>query len=35
MEGKSEWHGKTPNDEQFDAAFKELKEKYAELEAEI
>lgn len=35
MEGKSEWHGKTPNDVQFDAAFKELKEKYAELEAEI
>lgn len=24
MEGKSLWHGKTPNDEQFEAAFKEL-----------
>lgn len=29
MEGKSEWHGKTPNEEQFKAAFAEL---YAALE---
>ena len=32
MEGKSEWHGKTPNDEQFEAAFKELYARAAELE---
>lgn len=24
MEGKCQWHGKTPNDEQFEAAFEEL-----------
>ncbi len=24
MEGKSQWHGKTPNDEEFELAFKEL-----------
>lgn len=32
MEGKSEWHGKTPNDEQFEAAFAELYARAAELE---
>lgn len=32
MEGKSEWHGKTPNDEQFKAAFEELYARMAELE---
>jgi len=25
MEGKSEWHGKVPNDEEFQLAMKELK----------
>lgn len=32
MEGKSEWHGKTPNAEQFRAAFDELYARAAELE---
>lgn len=32
MEGKSEWHGKTPNEEQFKAAFDELYARLAELE---
>ncbi len=32
MEGKSEWHGKTPNEEQFKAAFQELFARAAELE---
>lgn len=32
MEGKSEWHGKTPNAEQFRAAFEELYARAAELE---
>lgn len=32
MEGKSEWHGKTPNEEQFKAAFEELYARAAELE---
>ena len=32
MEGKHEWHGKTPNDEQFEAAFAELYARAAELE---
>lgn len=32
MEGKSEWHGKTPNEEQFKAAFAELEARYAEME---
>ena len=32
MEGKSEWHGKTPNEEQFKAAFAELNARYAEME---
>jgi len=27
MEGKCQWHGKTPNDEQFALAFKELEER--------
>lgn len=27
MEGRCQWHGKTPNDEQFPLAFKELEEK--------
>jgi transketolase len=33
MEGKSQWHGKTPNDEEFTAAFAELHAKEKELEA--
>ncbi|OUQ28688.1 transketolase [Lachnoclostridium sp. An131] len=32
MEGTCEWHGKTPNDEQFAKAFEELYAKAAELE---
>ena len=32
MEGKYQWHGKTPNDEQFNAAFSELYARAAELE---
>ena len=32
MEGKHEWHGKTPNDEQFELAFQELYARLAELE---
>ena len=32
MEGKCEWHGKTPNDEQFKMAFDELYARRAELE---
>lgn len=32
MEGKCEWHGKTPNDEQFKMAFGELYARRAELE---
>lgn len=32
MEGKSKWHGKTPNAEQFRAAFDELYARAAELE---
>lgn len=32
MEGKSEWHGKTPNAEQFRAAFDEFYARAAELE---
>lgn len=32
MEGKCEWHGKTPNEEQFKAAFDELYARAAELE---
>ena len=32
MEGKSEWHGKTPDEEQFKAAFAELEARYAEME---
>ena len=32
MEGKAEWHGKTPNDEQFDAAFEELNRRAKQLE---
>lgn len=32
MEGKHEWHGKTPNEEQFKAAFEELYARRAELE---
>ena len=32
MEGRSEWHGKTPNAEQFQAAFAELYARAAELE---
>lgn len=32
MEGKHEWHGKTPNEEQFKAAFDELYARRAELE---
>ncbi|MDO5444668.1 MAG: transketolase [Eubacteriales bacterium] len=32
MEGKHEWHGKTPNDEQFEMAFKELYARMKELE---
>ena len=26
MEGKAEWHGKAPNEEQYKQAIKELKE---------
>ncbi len=32
MEGRHEWHGKTPNDEQFKMAFDELYARRAELE---
>ena len=32
MEGKCQWHGKTPDDEQFAAAFSELYARAAELE---
>ena len=32
MEGRHEWHGKTPNDEQFKAAFDELYARRAEME---
>lgn len=32
MEGRHEWHGKTPNEAQFAAAFAELYARYAELE---
>lgn len=32
MEGQSAWHGKTPNEEQFEAAFEELYQRMAELE---
>ncbi len=32
MEGKSKWHGKTPNDEEFKIAFEELYKKKSELE---
>lgn len=32
MEGQSAWHGKTPNEEQFQAAFHELYQRAAELE---
>lgn len=32
MEGKHEWHGKTPDDAQFEAAFGELRRRLAELE---
>ncbi|NLF27309.1 MAG: transketolase [Clostridiales bacterium] len=32
MEGRSEWHGRTPNEEQFAAAFAELYARAAELE---
>lgn len=32
MEGQSKWHGKLPNDEQFEQAFKELEDRLKELE---
>lgn len=32
MEGKSAWHGKTPDEEQFEAAFEQLYRRAAELE---
>ncbi len=32
MEGKSEWHGKTPNEAEFKLAFQELEEAYHKLE---
>lgn len=32
MEGKCAWHGKTPNEEEFKAAFEELEKRTAELE---
>jgi len=32
MEGRSAWHGKTPDDEQFEVAFAELYQRAAELE---
>ena len=32
MEGKSQWHGKTPNEEEFKAAFEELYQRKKELE---
>lgn len=32
MEGQAAWHGKTPNEEQFRAAFEELYRRAAELE---
>lgn len=32
MEGNHMWHGKTPNNEQFEIAFGELNQKYANLE---
>ncbi len=32
MEGQSAWHGKTPNEEQFEAAFEELYQRMAEPE---
>ena len=32
MEGKSKWHGKTPNEEEFKAAFEELYKEKSELE---
>ncbi len=31
MEGKNQWHGKTPNDEEFDLAFKELEKGRSEV----
>ena len=31
MEGKSTWHGKTPDEEQFEAAFAELYQRAGEL----
>ncbi len=33
MEGKAAWHGKTPDEETFDKAFAELRQKREELEA--
>ncbi len=35
MEGKSAWHGKVPNEEQFQEAFEELEEELRRLETEI
>ncbi len=32
MEGKSAWHGKTPDEEQFKGAFEQLYQRAAELE---
>lgn len=35
MENSVDWHGKAPNDEQYETAMKELQAKLAELEAGI
>lgn len=35
MENQAGWHGSAPNDEQFEAAVKELDDKISELEAQI
>lgn len=35
MEGKSKWHGKLPDDEQFEEAFKELEDRLKELEMQV
>jgi transketolase len=35
MENQAGWHGKAPNDEEYEQAMKELDEQLAKLEAEV